>query len=179
MTEVVCGRSQQPPGVDINAGTTTMVESDAATSNTPAAMMSMADPHMSSLQDVQRELDAIKAERRRRQRAMYDAIRPSRHIAKKTTLSASEMFRFTAAARALISVNALGRTEKKESRLPPYSPEVGVPLQILTMAYGPRPCGRLFPCPSHRMGSLVEALDLSPWNMSSIEHTNELWSKNK
>ncbi|CAB1118818.1 unnamed protein product [Ectocarpus sp. CCAP 1310/34] len=124
--------------------------------------MSIADPDVTSLEDVQRELDSIKAERRRRHRALYDGTLAgaSRETTKMTATSSK--VRFPAAARAVIWANALHRKEEGEEGMLPYKPEACAPFQLLTMAYVPRSDGRLGPSPGHFMGSPVEALDLSP-----------------
>lgn len=147
--------------------------------STPAAM-SMADPNMSTLQDVQRELDAIKAERRRRQQALYDIRQPGSHKALPSgTPSSLSLGRFPTAVQALICANVLGRKGEVDGHSLPYRPEINAPLQLMTMAYVLRPDGRLSPSPSHFMGNLVESLDLSPWDVSSTASTDGLWRTNR
>lgn len=132
---------------------------------------------MSRLEDVQRELDAIKAERRRRQQALYD-IRPTVSHASGAPPSSS-LGQLPATVRAVMCSNLLGSEGKGDESLPSYRPEIGVPRQLLTMAYVPRPDGLLSPCPGHFMGSLVESLDLSPWDFSSPEASDYLWQINR
>lgn len=145
-------------------------------STTNTTIMSMADPNLTSLKDVQRELDAIKAERRRRQRALYDTHPPkssSPHVEK------NPQGRFATTVRNVICGNLLGRRGESDGHKPSYRPEVSLPLQLLTMAYVARPDGLLYPCPNHYMGNKVEALDLSPWNVSSTEQIDVLWRENR
>ncbi|CAM9672285.1 unnamed protein product, partial [Ectocarpus sp. 8 AP-2014] len=151
-----------------------------ANNQTSAAMtsMSIADPDVTSLEDVQRQLDAIKAERRRRQRALYDGTLAGASRAT-TKMPASSKVRFPAAARAVIGANALHRKEKGEEGMLPYEPEACAPFQLLTMAYVPRSDGRLGPSPGHFMGSPVEALDLSPWDTSFTGQIDALWRANR
>lgn len=137
--------------------------------------MSMADPELTSLKDVQRELDAIKAERRRRQQALYDIHRPaSSSHAEKT-----QQGRLATTVRTVICGNMLSRKGECSGHQLPYRPEVSVPIQLLTMAYVARPDGLLSLCPRHFMGSKVEALDLSPWDVSSVEQIDALWRENR
>lgn len=151
-----------------------------ASNQTPAAMtsMSIADPDVTSLEDVQRELDAIKAERRRRQRALYDGTLAGASCAT-TKMPASSKVRFPAAARAVIWANTPHRKEKGEEGMLPYEPEACAPFQLLTMTYVPRSDGRLGPSPGHFMGSPVEALDLSPWDISFAGQIGALWRANR
>eukprot|EP00903_Cladosiphon_okamuranus_P017842 g16420.t1 len=148
---------------------------------TPAADMWMADANMSRLEDVQRELDAVKAERRRRQQALYDNIRPpgSHSLSPPASLPASPLARFSGTVRAVMCWKKLACHGRGNERFPPYQPETGVPRQLLTMAYVPRPDGLLSPCPKHFMGNYVESLDLSPWDLSSPEETGSLWQINR
>lgn len=141
--------------------------------------MSIADPDVTSLEDVQRELDAIKAERRRRQRALYDGTLAGAPRATTKMPASSSKVRFPAAARTVIWANVLHRSEKEEERMLPYEPEACAPFQLLTMAYVSRSDGRLGLSPGHFMGSHVEALDLSPWDISSAEHIDALWRANR
>ena len=139
--------------------------------------MWMADANMSRLEDVQRELDAVKAERRRRQRALYDIRSPVPHAPSPPPYS--PLGRFTSAVRAVMFANMLAHDENGDDNLAPYRPETSVPRQLLTMAYVLRPDGHLSPCPDHFMGDHVESLDLSPWDFSSAEATESLWQKNR
>ncbi|CAM9865683.1 unnamed protein product [Ectocarpus sp. 6 AP-2014] len=152
-----------------------------ASNQTPAAMtpMSIADPDVTSLEDVQRELDAIKAERRRRQRALYDGTLAGASRATTKMPATSSKVRFPAAARTVIWANALHQKEKGEEGILPYEPEACAPFQLLTMAYVPRSDGRLGPSPVHFMGSPVEALDLSPWDISFAGQIDALWRANR
>lgn len=134
----------------------------------------MADPNLTSLKDVQRELDAIKAERRRRQRALYVIHPPA-----PSSTAKAQQGRFATSVRTVICGNLLGRRGESNGHQPSYRPEVSLPLQLLTMAYVARPDGLLSPCPSHYMGNKVEALDLSPWNVSSTEQIDVLWRENR
>lgn len=142
-------------------------------SNTKVTLaMSMADPNMSTLKDVQRELDAIKAERRRRQQALYD-IRPP--VSQRALASCTTPGRFPTTVHALFCANMLRRKDQSDEHPIPYQPEIKAPLQLLTMAYVLRPDGILSPSPTHFMGSLVDSLDLSPWDVSSTKSTDALW----
>lgn len=139
-------------------------------------VMLMADPNMSTLKEVQRELDAIKAERRRRQQALYD-IRPA--VSPTALASRTARGRFPAAVHALSCANMLRRKGQGDGHPIPYQPETEAPLQLLTMSYVLRPDGILSPSPTHFMGSLVESLDLSPWDVSSTKSTDALWQGNR
>ena len=129
---------------------------------------------------MQRELDAVKAERRRRQQALYD-IRPQvSHVSGSLPPSpSSPVGGFPAAVHATMCAKTTVRDDRGDGGLPPYKPETAVPRQLLTMAYVPRPDGRLSPCPKHFMGDHVESLDLSPWDISSAEETGSLWQVNR
>lgn len=159
-----------------------------------AATALMASPNMSSLEDVQRELDGIKAERRRRQRELY-TIRPSRSL--HTASSSATTTATTASRRSPLATDSSSLSSsilndhtsgisserrlaavKGEATRPAYVPKTGVPPQLLEMAYVTQPGGRLLPSPEHVMGGPVQTLDLSPWDTSS-EQTGALCHKNR
>lgn len=134
---------------------------------------------MSRLEDVQRELDAVKAERRRRQQALYDLHRPVSKASSPPFSSPSGRFP-TTTAHAVMCTSRLAHGEEGDGSLsPPYRPETSIPRQLLSMAYVPRPDGLLSPCPSHFMGKHVESLDLSPWDFCSSQATDSLWQLNR
>lgn len=139
--------------------------------------MWMTDANLSRLDDVQRELDAVKAERRRRQQALYDIHPPVSRAS--SPPPSSPLGRFRTTVHAVMCTNMLVSNEKGDGSLPLYRPETSVPRQLLTMAYVPRPDGLLSPCPSHFMGNHVDSLDLSPWDFSSAEATDSLWQINR
>lgn len=158
-----------------------------------SSAMFMADPTMSSLKDVQRELDDIKAERRRRQRELYVVRQPRRSMV--TRSSATSAFRrsrpaedpFLSRSPALIGDHASVSSGKPssitaavqdEEFVIPYCPEADFPAQLLRMAYATQPGGRLSPCSEHVMGDLVRALDLSPWNISA-EQAKQMVQENR
>ena len=140
---------------------------------------------MSTREDVQRELDAIKTERRRRQRELLRKVRPSRGPLATTPPVTSQ---YVLHVDQLSTCSTMLRGDDSTSRessiaalvepLLPYRPETAVPPNVLRMAYVTHSNGHISPCPNHVMGALVEKLDLSPWNIS-LEHTDGLWLQNR
>lgn len=143
---------------------------------------------MSAREGVQRELDAIKTERRRRQRELLLKARPSRG-ALATSSTASTPPQHALHADQLSSCPTTLRGDGSTSGESPvaaalaeplllYRPETAAPPNVLRMAYVAQSNGHLSPCPEHVMGSFVEKLDLSPWDVSS-GHTDELWRQSR
>lgn len=144
---------------------------------------------MSAREDVQRELDAIKTERRRRQRELLlHKARQSRG-ALATSSPASTPSQYALHADQLSSCpTTLCGDDSTSGESPvaaasaepllPYRPETAAPSIVLRMAYVAQSNGRLSPCPDHVMGAFVEKLDLSPWDVSS-GYTDELWRQSR
>lgn len=151
-----------------------MSRTSISTSSTPARSAPMsagsrdemvADQSMASLDVVQKELQSIRAERRRRRRAL-------------TRLSDSASSRLTPSVAATCSTRSWtddspstlsGVTKHEHGRIATrhvverYCSASPFPPELMRAAYVPHPNGNLVPCPKHQMGSLVESVDLGPW----------------
>lgn len=142
-----------------------------------ASSMLIADPTFSTLKDVQQKLDEIKAERRRRQKELYD-VRPSRNVlptsSSSSTVTCPQLHQNLPFQASFIDQSTFeDRSSTKdvvtrvEAVVPPYHPKASIPPQLLRMAYERRPDGRLSSSSDHQMGGLVEKLDVSPWIISA------------
>lgn len=158
-------------------------------------MLTVARPDGGTLQDVQRELETIKATRRQRQRQMYimrprpahdasvtesssavdDAVCGSHRIYSTSPDATLLHHRCTPPNQGRSSRPTLPRNERSSA---PYQPGTKVPPQLLRMAYIKGSSGSLCPRADHVMGSLVEILDLSPWDISA-EQADTLWRDNR
>lgn len=152
-----------------------------------ASSVILTNSNMSTREDVQRELHAIKTERRRRQRELLHKVRPSRGaLARSPPVSTSSPHDLHPDQLSSCStkLRSDGSTFKESSvaalvePLLPYRPETAAPPNVLRMAYVTQSNGHLSLCPHHVMGDFVEMLDLSPWDISS-DNTDGLWLQSR
>lgn len=129
---------------------------------------SSADEHVDSLNDIRRELHAIKTERKRRQKA---EVRLSHHTPPVVGLPIEVENSQRSQADGSISSWENVSISGSEQVLPldlgrPCRPTKPFPPELLRMAYASHPDGSVGLDPQHKIGSFVAEVDLSPWRIA-------------